>query len=279
VSIEDFVYNEKNLGGVNLNSSRLPQGMLIEDLELVRPDLVANITGSWNELDEDSSVSQLEFEVEGENFGSLISDFNVSQNLKLANGTLSAAVSWQGAPYRIDFESLSGVLNTTLRGGSLRDVEPGLARVFGLINFDSLPKRIALQFSDVAGEGFHFDKLFGRVAVDKGIASMDSFQIESDAANMELNGQVNTYDKNYDLELEVVPSLMTAVPLATTLIAGPQTGVLVYLLDKVTQGAGVDFNKSITQSYLIKGPWENPDIEQVKKQEIDQEEDNLFDGD
>ena len=279
VSVAEFFYNGKNLGGVELQTSRLPQGMLIEEVKLQRKNLTANVNGSWNELDENSSVSQLEFQIDGDNFGSLVSDFGVSRNLISANGTLSADLSWQGAPYRIDFETLSGVLNTTVRDGRLRDVEPGLARVLGLINFDALPKRIALQFSDVGGEGFHFEKMFGRLAIDKGVANMNSLQIESDSANMEIVGDVDTAERTYDLDLEVVPSLTTTVPLATTLIAGPQTGILVYLLDKITQGAGVDFNKTITQNYLIKGAWDAPEIEQVNTQQIDQEEDNLFDGD
>ena len=79
--------------------------------------------------------------------------------------------------------------------------------------------------------------------------------------------------------MAVVPNVTSTVPLATAIIAGPQTGALVYLLDKVTQGLGVDFNKSITQSYTISGSWEEPDIKQVKIQQIDDEEDNLFEGD
>lgn len=279
VSIAEFVYNEKNLGAVNILSTREAPGMKIELLELKRDGITATIQGQWNEVGENSSVSQLEMDIKGKNFGALVSDLGVSKNMRDAEGELTADVSWQGAPYKIDFDTLSGVVNTTLREGSLADVEPGLARVFGLMNFDSLPKRLSLQFSDVAGSGFHFDKLAGRIGVEKGVATLDTVQIESDSANLGLAGSTDLVGKTYDLDLTVVPNVTSTVPLATTLIAGPQTGVLVYLLDKVSRGAGVDFNKSITQSYTIDGSWEAPEIEQSKKQQIDDEEDNLFEGD
>ena len=279
ISVEEFVYNEKNLGTVNLLSSRKPVGMQIEELDLLRDGIVANIVGSWNEVGQNSSVSQLEMEVEGKDFGSLLSDLGVNKNMRAGEGLLYADVSWQGVPYKIDFETLSGVLNGTLRQGSLADVEPGLARVFGLINFDNLPKRIGLQFQDVAGEGLHYEKLSGRVAIEKGVATLDSVAIESDTANIGLAGSADLAAKTYALDMAVVPNVTSTVPLATAIIAGPQTGALVYLLDKVTQGLGVDFNKSITQSYTISGSWEEPDIKQVKIQQIDDEEDNLFEGD
>ncbi len=278
-SVQEFVYNKKNLGSVKLLSTRKPVGMLIEQLDLLRDGITTNIIGNWNEVGQNSSVSQLEMKVEGSDFGSLLSDLAVSKNMRAGEGVLNADVSWQGAPYKIDFETLSGVLSATLRQGSLADVEPGLARVFGLINFDSLPKRIGLQFQDVAGEGLHYEKLSGRVAIEKGVASLDSMSIESDSANMDLAGSTDLFRKTYALDLSVVPNVTSTVPLATTLIAGPQTGALVYLLDKVTRGAGVDFNKSITQSYTIGGSWEEPDIEQIKIQQIDDEEENLFEGD
>lgn len=278
-SVKEFVYNEKNLGTVKLLSTRKPVGMQIDQLDLLREGITTNIVGNWNEVGQNSSVSQLEMKVEGSDFGSLLSDLAVNKNMRAGEGELNADVSWQGAPYKIDFETLSGVLSATLRQGSLADVEPGLARVFGLINFDSLPKRIGLQFQDVAGEGLHYEKLSGRVAIEKGVASLDSVAIESDSANMGLAGSTDLAAKTYALDLSVVPNVTSTVPLATTLIAGPQTGALVYLLDKVTRGAGVDFNKSITQSYTIGGSWEEPDIEQIKIQQIDDEEENLFEGD
>ncbi len=278
-SVQEFVYNEKNLGSVKLLSTRKPVGMQIDQLDLLREGITTNIVGNWNEVGQNSSVSQLEMKVEGSDFGSLLSDLAVSKNMRAGEGVLSADVSWQGAPYKIDFETLSGVLNATLRQGSLADVEPGLARVFGLINFDTLPKRIGLQFQDVAGQGLHYEKLSGRVAIEKGVATLDSMAIESDSANMGLSGSTDLAAKTYALDLSVVPNVTSTVPLATTLIAGPQTGALVYLLDKVTRGAGVDFNKSITQSYTIGGTWEEPDIEQIKIQQIDDEEENLFEGD
>ena len=62
-------------------------------------------------------------------------------------------VGWAGGP-RDDFMSaLNGNVGVTLGGGRLTEVEPGAGRVFGLMSFAALPRRLALDFSDVFDTG------------------------------------------------------------------------------------------------------------------------------
>ena len=53
--------------------------------------------------------------------------------------------------------TLNGTLSVSLQDGQLRDIEPGAGRMLGLLSVTQLPRRLALDFSDVTDEGLAFN--------------------------------------------------------------------------------------------------------------------------
>ena len=66
-----------------------------------------------------------------------------------------------GSPFTIDYPSLAGQVNVAIDAGQFLKVEPGAARLLGVLSLQSLPRRLSLDFRDLFQEGFAFDNITG----------------------------------------------------------------------------------------------------------------------
>lgn len=158
-----------------------------------------------------------------------------------------------------------------LKDGRLSDVEPGVGRLLGLLSVDKLPRRLELNFRDVSEKGFLYDSLKAEADLFSGDLRLRRFEIDGPAAGISVSGRTGLVAHDYDLLMTVVPKIKSTLPLAAGVLAGPQTGALVFLADKVAEGLGVDFNRTISLEYKVTGDWDEPVIESLQDFEDGQE--------
>ena len=84
---------------------------------------------------------------------------------------LFGQVSWVGSPLFFSLKNAVGELSLDIDDGKFLKADPGLARLVGIVNLQSLPKRIKLDFKDIFSEGFAFDRLRGNISLNNGLAS------------------------------------------------------------------------------------------------------------
>ena len=60
-----------------------------------------------------------------------------------------------------------------------------------LISLQNLPRRITLDFKDVFSDGFAFDKITGKLAVQKGVMRTERLQIDGTSARVLMFGEVD----------------------------------------------------------------------------------------
>ena len=65
----------------------------------------------------------------------------------------------------------SGTLDASLNKGQFVEVEGGAQalRVFGLLNFNSIGRRLRLDFSDLFGKGLSYDRVKGLLVATNGV--------------------------------------------------------------------------------------------------------------
>jgi len=149
----------------------------------------------------------------------------------------------------------------TVKDGVLKDVDPGAAgRVFGLLSVQALPRRLTLDFKDLFGKGFHYERIEGTFTVENGNAYTQDLMLKGDAASLALTGRVGLAAEDYDELVTVTPSVSTTLPIAGALAGGPVGAVAGLLAGTVFKD---QINRAASYQYTIKGTWAEPVVERV----------------
>ena len=113
----------------------------------------------------------------------------VKNLLKRGQGSFQGSLSWRKPPYQLDFSSLSGSVVGEVKKGDLLAVKPGIAKLFGLLNVQSLPKRLALDFKDLSSKGLAFDNAHTSTSINQGIATFNTMSISTDLGEIDIEGE------------------------------------------------------------------------------------------
>ena len=259
LEVDDFQRENTQFTKLILNTTPNRSGQTINLLKLDAKDFSIQASGSWLEEDQIQRTG-LNIQFTAKNLGSSLAALGYGDNLRDGQGNAKGYLNWLGPAYNPDIAGLNGSLEFKFEDGMLRKVDPGLGRLLSLLSVNYLPRRLKLDFKDVAEKGFHYDLLDGTVKIENGSVYSPGFLIDGPSAALALSGRTGLVAHDYDIQLEMVPKFKYSVPLAAGILAGPQTGLLVYLFNRVAEGAGLDFNRSITLNYGISGTWEEPII-------------------
>ncbi len=167
-------------------------------------------------------------------------------------------VGWPGGPGREFLPHLNGTVEVSLGPGRLEDVEPGAGRVFGLMSIVALPRRLALDFSDVFDTGFSFDQIVGSFRLVNGEAYTCNLTLTGTAADVGIVGRTSLPNREYEQVALVSANVGNTLPLVGGVIAGPQVAAALLVFSQI-------FKKPIQEMsqvyYAIDGGWDDPMID------------------
>jgi len=258
VKTQQLVYDKADFGAFELQAARQAGGgYRIERLALSSKMLSMNMSGDWRQIGEDQ-VSDAELTVTNGNVGMLLDALGYQKVMKRGRpgGTLKA--SWRGAPWDVRTEIINGSFDILIEDGQLLDVEPGATgRALGLLSLTKLPKRLTLDFTDLFGQGFGFERISGKLVLDNGNAYTDKLVIDGPAAKIEITGRVGLAAQDYDELVTVTPYLNSSLPLAGALAGGPAVGAAVIVAEKLFEDK-LGLNEIARKQYAVTGPWAKP---------------------
>ena len=78
-----------------------------------------------------------------------------------------------------------------MASGQFLKVDPGVAKLLGVMSLQSLPRRLVLDFRDVFQEGFAFDNITGDVKIAQGMASTNNLRMRGVQAAVLMEGQAD----------------------------------------------------------------------------------------
>jgi uncharacterized protein YhdP len=142
-------------------------------------------------------------------------------------------------------------------------IKPGAGRVLGLASIAALPRRLALDFSDLTDKGLAFDSVHGDFDLRDGNAYTENVLLKGPAAEIGLIGRVGLKNKDYDQTAVVTGSVgnSLSIPVASTLVCGPVCGAAALLFTQVFKQP----LKGLARGYYrITGSWDNPTVERIK---------------
>jgi uncharacterized protein (TIGR02099 family) len=260
--IADLRVADAALGNTVLRTSPVAAGMRIARLQSQSPHQRIDISGDWLGRG-DNARTRLDAAIDSEDFGALLSGLGYGGQLAQGKGHAALAASWRGSPAGFSLLVLDGNLTLDLHGGQLVELEPGAGRVLGLLSIAQLPRRLTLDFRDLFGKGFAFDKLTGHVRIAAAKASSDDLVMAGPAAEIRIHGTADLRAQAFDQTIEVLPrtgNLLTAVGA----IAGGPVGAA------IGAAANAVLRKPLGQlgakAYRVTGPWKEPKVEVLERE-------------
>lgn len=264
LDIDDLELDGMRLGQLKLRANRQPDSWQVESASLTSPVIEASLTGSWTQTAE-SDHSRFEVVASSHDLKALLAYYGYQQVIEARQVELNSQLNWIGDPGEFSLATMKGKMDLDVGRGSLREVEPGAAgRIFGLLSITAIPRRLALDFSDLFGKGFDFSSISGEFEFANGIARTEQLVMQADSALIEVTGPINMVDKRYDQIVTITPEVSSTLPLAGAVAGGPVglgVGTAILLFDKL---AGDIFNRQIVNlisySYQLTGSWEDPKL-------------------
>ena len=254
VVVDQFQYGQKHLGRLELNAVNHDRDWRIERLRVSSADSVLNADGVWRS-GEKQPRTELNVKMDVSDIGKALARWVLPPAIKGGTAKIDGQLAWAGSPLDFDYPSLSGKLNFDAAKGQFVKLEPGLAKLLGIISLQSLPRRISLDFRDIFSDGFAFDGIVGSVRIDRGIATTDSFRMAGPAARVVMTGDVDIVKETQRLRVRVIPHLSEGLSLGAAAIGGPVAGVAAFLAQKILRDP---IEQLISFEYNVTGSWSDP---------------------
>ncbi len=259
IQVDNFVIGDRNFGNLYAEILSIPSGINLNLLETKSNSFSIKGNGSWT-MDYNRHYSNLDFNLISNDVISTLHDLSFEQIIVSDRMSLEAKLSWPGKPLSIlSFYEIGGELSLLMEEGSVLDLDPGANRMVGLFSIAALPRRLALDFSDVFNKGLSFDEVSGDFILDQGHAYTDNLRLIGPVADIGIIGRTGLYDRDYQQQAVVTSEPGNLLP-TMGFLAGPGVGAAMLIFSQVfkepLKGIG-------TASYCMSGSWENPTIERL----------------
>jgi len=265
LNIDNLSLNEDYLGEIsfetNYENNKLHISNILANIKML------NIEGNliWQQTN-NNNITNFKGSLSGVDISRILRNFGYAPTLTSNKFKTNIEAFWPSTLSDFDINKVSGTTSIDIRSGRLLEVDASAdaLKVFSLLNFNSLNRRLKLDFSDIFKRGLSFDKITGELVVNNGIfETVKPLKIIGSSSDLELNGKLDMPKANIDASLNVKMPLTSNLPIAAV-IAGfsPAVGGALFIVDKVI---GDKVSKIASVNYHITGNIENPNFKLVGK--------------
>jgi uncharacterized protein (TIGR02099 family) len=255
----DLTWGGGRFGDVRASLSKVEDGVSLQQLAVASTAYSVSATGEWR--GKDGGSDRIEGTMTTADVGETLQQLGFAPVIEARTGRLEFDMSWMGAPTADSLKNATGHVQVALDKGQIVGLKPGAGRVLGLASLAELPRRLALDFSDLTDKGFAFDTIRGDFDIHDGSAYTDNVLVKGPAAEIGLIGRVGLKNEDYDQSAVVTGSVGNSpLPLAA-FAAGPVIGGAVLLFTQVFKQP---LKGLVRGYYRITGTWDNPVVERIK---------------
>ncbi|MGB6056252.1 MAG: AsmA-like C-terminal region-containing protein, partial [Burkholderiaceae bacterium] len=233
----------------------------IGKLELANPDATFKGVGKWT-TSAGKSVSNLTYALDVTDAGKLLERVGFAQVLRGGKGRMDGEITWNGLPFSLDIPTLTGQLHLDMQAGQFLKVDPGAAKLLGVLSLQSLPRRLALDFRDVFSEGFAFDGVVATAMIANGRVTTDNFKMRSVAATVLMDGSADLTQETQNLHVAVIPEINLGTASVVAGLINPVVGVGSFLAQLFLRDPLI---RAFTFEYDISGPWKDPKVVKLER--------------
>ncbi len=259
IAISHLDLGEKPLGDWRFQLRPHEKGLSIRQLEAHLEQVIMNGELHWRQH-QTAPETLLQLNLAADDIGRLLQQWGYGRVLESSEVKGDLALNWPGAPWAFSLADINGEFE--FETGQARLIETAetsnFLRVFGILNFNSLARRLRLDFSDLLQKGVSFDRIKGHYVIEQGVARTESpLTLEGPSANMSLSGQVDLGTRELDQAVEVALPLSSNAPFAAILLGAPQVAGAAFVIDKLI---GDQLQRFTSLRYTLKGDWNDPEF-------------------
>lgn len=259
LNVTRLLVNDKDFGRLSVRARHQDNGLTFKPVKLEGPLLDFEGEAYW-QLEAGRSESGVTGALKTPALGDLLAALGYTPQFEGAAATSDVALHWPGDPAGVAAENLQGELSLAVGQGQLLEIDPGVSRVFGLLNFGALQRRLRLDFSDLFKKGLSFDSITGRFRLVDGNAYTRDLKLKGPSGTVQITGRTGLAARDLYQEVTVDPKLDATLPVAGALAAGPWAGVAVLVAQQLMKKKVEKFNRI---RYQISGSWDDPKVEQL----------------
>ncbi|MBK3508864.1 YhdP family protein [Pseudomonas sp. MF6747] len=259
ISINQLFQGPDLVGAWSLKVRPTAKGLAFNNLDLGLKGMQLNGAGGWEGAPGNSS-SWYKGRLDGKNIADVLKGWGFAPTVTSEDFHLDVDGRWPGSPAWVGPKRFSGSLDAAFRKGQFVEVEGGAQalRVFGLLNFNSIGRRLRLDFSDLLGKGLSYDRVKGLLAASNGVfVTREPITMTGPSTNLELNGTLDLVADRVDAKLLVTLPVTNNLPIAALIVGAPAIGGALFLIDKLI---GDRVSRFASVQYKVQGPWKDPKI-------------------
>lgn len=263
LSIGKLFRGDDLMGSLSLKLRPNAQGVALNDLDLNLKGLAIDGSAGWEGVPGASS-SWYKGRLQGGNLADVLKGWGFAPTVTSREFHMDVDGRWQGSPAWVSLKRFSGSMDASLRDGQIVEVDTSAQalRVFGLLNFNSIGRRLRLDFSDLLGKGLSYDRIKGLLVASEGVyVTREPITVTGPSSNFELEGTLDLVRDRVAANLMVTLPVTNNLPLAALIVGAPAVGGALFLVDKLL---GDRVARYASVNYRVEGPVKEPKITFVK---------------
>ena len=206
----------------------------------------------------------MNLELRVNNGGALLARSGYPKVIRDTKGKIEGRLHWPGSPLDFSGAALNGNLSLNLEQGQFLKADPGLARLVSVVNLQSLPRRIKLDFRDIFSEGFTYERIRGDLQFLNGQASTQNLRIIGVQASVMLEGTADIRRETQDLRVLVLPEFNAGLAsLGYAALVNPAVGLGAFVAQYILRNP---VRELLSYEYRVTGSWEDPVVESARRE-------------
>jgi len=265
LTVQNLMINEYHLGQASLKAHQTAKGLDITDFALNSSFYQLQAQATWP-LNTAFGQSDVDATLRIQNLASLFKAWQLHPALQAREGQVYFKGNWPGGLLDFSLAELKAQTYINLKHGYITHLNAetenkiGLGKLMSLLSIQTLPRRLRLDFSDLAQHGYSFDDFKGNFTLNQGVMSTKDSYMDGPIAWINIMGDVDMIQKLYDLRVVILPHVTSSLPVVATLAAGPIAGLATWAVSKII---AENIQKMNRYRYKITGSWDKPVVEHL----------------
>ena len=255
----DCRFGELPLGQVSGELKPAPDRVTLDRFKMELAGSTLSGKGGWYR-DGQRMQTRLEGRLKSANSELLLHRFGYVSPLGDTPADIGFSTGWQDVPWRPQLATLEGDARVHLDGGTIREVNDRGARLLSFLSFDSLVRKLKLDFRDVFDKGFYFESITATLKARQGVIENRDLYMKGAAGNLRGEGVADLVKWDLDYQLSFSPNLGGTLPVVAAFSVTPVTGLYVFALSKLLEPV-VDVVTRI--DFRVEGPLDNPHLSEA----------------
>ncbi|HSG66177.1 MAG TPA: YhdP family protein [Gammaproteobacteria bacterium] len=264
INSQDFSVGERQLGRLSANIQADPLGLRLVSYQSVRGSYAVEGSGSWF-AGVQGATTRFAFSLLSQDVAATLNDLGLQPLVEAESLQVTGSVNWPGGPSPRWQQSVSGDLSLHIDEGSVINLEPGAGRMWGLLSFTALPRRLALDFRDVFNRGLVFDEVAGDFVIVDGNAYTDNLLLTGPVADIGVVGRTGLRNEDYQQQAVVTAEPGKVLP-TMGFLASPGIGAALLLFTQIFKEPLKGIGRA---SYCVSGDWDAPVVERLTPEQLE----------